>query len=322
MKDHRFQVKLYPLDQVLAGLAGERQWCPDRFQSPLGIAYYRSLTPINLLIDKYDPQGFAYTYSRHRWNPYYVYEVQLTSPLKEPKADFSKGLQFSSGPNNLRPILLVKEAIPRSRIVSSTLIYDPWVKPPPHASREGRITDPVLLQTIHDYHNVRSTGFRNISPMVMKRFERLHFKERTPIKLYRGLYNVDFLNKIRVGDTIPLSSEKVQSWTLNLCVADVYANFLGARGVIVSAVLDPKDIIIDSRFIEVEQLREHSKDWVKDPNTILFAPGQNEVLTKAGTYKVIVERILYNGTPEPFDGYYPLFSRSRADLTYGWYYDM
>jgi hypothetical protein len=117
---------------------------------------------------------------------------------------------------------------------------------------------------------------------------------------------------------IELKSPQVQSWTTNICVAEKYAELHGKKGVVVSAILNPRDIIIDSRFIEIQQLRKHATRWTLDPNSVLFIPHQNEILTKPGNYTCRIEKLIFNA-----DGgalHFDVFPNEslRSDLIEGW----
>ena len=81
----------------------------------------------------------------------------------------------------------------------------------------------------------------------------------------------------------------------------------------------PDDIIIDSRFISPDQLREHAKTWDKDPNTILFAAAQNEILSKPKKYRVTIEKISYNANNPNIYANMPS-SSARSDLVCGYKY--
>jgi hypothetical protein len=60
----------------------------------------------------------------------------------------------------------------------------------------------------------------------------------------------------------------------------------------------PDDIIIDSRFANPDQLLQYMIEHGYTPErpnwAVLFNIHQNEIISKPGTYKATIERIVYN----------------------------
>jgi len=252
----KLSLRPHPLDQVLNG-----SWCGGyNFYAPNPSApqrYYETITP-KQLGDKISPNLLRKEYALTPWHPLIVYTVDAQYRLNK-------------------------------------IIHNPYVKPQPHVP-ERRLTDVTALKLISDFHMPASSGFRNIDPRYWPLFERLGFKGSQPLKLYRGL---DKIRGVSVGDLISLPSEKIQSWTPNICVAEGYAAYSYnnvSSGVVVSTVLRPEDILIDSRYISTEQLAASVDLLRKDPFLrtpgVLFIPCQNEILSKPGDYAMVVEKVV------------------------------
>jgi hypothetical protein len=250
--DWRQPLTLYPLEEVLQGLLGQRPWCPLRTVA----TYYVTKEPLapNALFPK---TASTVPYQQISWFHYYVYQKE--------------------------------EETGRAQ-----LVLDPYRKPPPYVP-EQRLEDPAIQQAIHNFHAPSHPDFRQIPRVLWPRLQALYLKSKSPLRVYRGLYR--FKKKLRQGESFPLTSEKVQSWTPNLCVAEDYSIIRGGLGVVVSTILQPEDILIDSRYIANEQLAETVDRSQGKPGAnklILFMPAQNEILSKPGTYQVIVERLTYS----------------------------
>ena len=100
----------------------------------------------------------------------------------------------------------------------------------------------------------------------------MSIKEPFPIKVYRGLTYSDsnFINKYRVGDKFILRSRNlVQSWSSTHCVSEFFAS-TEKFGIIVSTILDPEDIAIDTRFLDMKQLRNFFWREQREINERLF----------------------------------------------------
>jgi hypothetical protein len=178
------------------------------------------------------------------------------------------------------------------------LVLDPYRKPW-YPIREQWIQDPEILLAIADYHDqAAGAGFRQIPRSLWPRLEALHLKDSQPLRVYRGINS--FKIPPRRGDTFTLSAERAQSWTTSFCVAQNYATLWYAKGIVVSAILRPSDILIDSRYVATEQLREsvhlmRSMGNFSTPRPIVFLPAQVEILSKPGSYRVVVESISLQG---------------------------
>ena len=195
------------------------------------------------------------------------------------------------------------------------LILDPYRKPY-FSGTEKRISDRQVLQAIADFHNNRTANFRQIPRNLWSRFDALSLKSEQPVRLYRGLGGI--ANPGKRGASFQLSSDKVQSWTTSFCVAQNYASLWHPKGIVVSAILRPSDILVDSRYIAVEQLRATVESMRRFngkgniPDDILFVPPQIEVLSKPGTYTVVIESI--NRQKMTGVDYPALFTHYRSDL--------
>ena len=108
---------------------------------------------------------------------------------------------------------------------------------------------------------------------VLDRFAKLNIKKTIPVKVFRGMGfpNYEFLKSYHVGDEFDLySRNSPMSWTTNICIAQFYA-LKYPIGMIVSAMLQPSDIIIDTRLlIEKQQLelKSGSSDLVLQSHII------------------------------------------------------
>lgn len=195
------------------------------------------------------------------------------------------------------------------------LLLDPYRKPY-STIQERYLTDKSILKALSDFHDPATSGFRQIPRDLWPRLEVLHFKSSQPIRVYRGLSGIKIPSHI--GDSFDLSSNKVQSWTTSFCVAQNYATIQHNKGVVVSTILKPSDILIDSRYIATKQLEGTVKimrnwsSYLPIPRNIIFLPAQIEILSKPGTYNVTVANIVRN---EPETRIYPMkYKYLRSDL--------
>lgn len=287
-KNWRYFVRLYPLDQALEGIVTPNTWCPDvRNNNELIIrdhVYYSSFIPDISDVGRFIAE---FNYDKRPWSNQYVHKMRLNKTVKNGQTYYPED------------------------IIEFDLIKDPNLEAPQHASApRKRISDPVVLKAIVGYH-----VNRKIDPILFSNFDRLHLKESFPQRLYRGLYYNTTLphlfSGVKVGDKLKLPpvNDQIQSWTTDICTAEKYAGFNYDRGIVVSAILTPSDILLDSRFIDIEQLLEYSP--------ILFVNSQNEILVKPATYPVKVEKILFNANnPNVYDNV-PQTS-ARSDLLCSW----
>ncbi len=287
-KDKRYNIKLYTLEQALYGITHLDTWCPSKYNTDPKIVYLESLTvPEKFDKDKYNVVS---NYKLFSWTHDYVYRLKL-----------KEGVEFKDTYGEI----LAKN------IESYELIHDPWKK---SSKSKGEIymNDKKLIQAIKDYHNSKSYNYRIISPSLYSLFDEWKVKENKPIKIYRGLFNATFLKNVKLGDIFDLESDKTSSWTHNMCVAVKYASWGVSNGVVVSAVINPEDIIIDSMFLSDKLYKEQNTTWDIDHFTAIFHPYQDEVLVKPGKHKVIIEKIIRS---EDYTE-----RRARDDLTFGWNY--
>jgi hypothetical protein len=113
---------------------------------------------------------------------------------------------------------------------------------------------------------------RNFSRETIEKIEKIKLIPKTPIKVYRGLsfeYPNVYTRNYNLGDSFDLYSlGRSMSWTPVYCIAQDFATSLDAYGMVISTVLDPEKILIDTRkIVESEIFR-------------LFYLDQQEIITK------------------------------------------
>lgn len=144
-------------------------------------------------------------------------------------------------------------------------------------------------QTVLELKNfMHSSG--NLSNPVLKTLKYLNIKEFFPIKAYRGLsfHEPSFINRYKVGDKFVLySKNRVQSWSSTHCVSEHFASFINPYGILVSVVLDPDEIAIDTRFLDIKQLKTFF--W-REQREIITVPFDND--GKEKKFLVTVEAII------------------------------
>jgi hypothetical protein len=308
-KDRRYLLRIYPLDLSLKGLVDSDTWCPDvRFiKTDTSDTVYVSnpLKPIDFDQDKKDKRKL-YTaslfYDKRPWNENYVYKVTLKVPKKKlGQNPYHKNIRVGS-----------------AEIKSVELIHDPTQFSPPFVGKPAMPLTNEMVTAIFGYHNTMDGKRRYIRPNVIEQFKKHKFHEQKPMKLYRGLQIsgrfFNNLTKVKMGDIIYLPSDQVSSWTTNRCVAEKYSMFSSGRGIVVSSVIDPKDMILDSRFIRQEDYAKYNR---KDNDT-LFWQYQNEILVKPGNYPLKVESILHRAGTEYTPYTWFQNEQYRSDLNEGW----
>jgi hypothetical protein len=239
-------------------------------------------------------------YDKRPWNEKYIYLISLKQPIDIPRLS-----SFNSG---FKPFGKIRDDM----IQDLLLIHNPklFSEPFKHNPKEPLTRD--MIDGIWEFHN---GGKRRIPPTVIQKFKNGMYHEQFPMKLYRGL-KMDNLQPLQVslGDTIYLPSEKISSWTTNICVAEKYSMFKGHNGLVVSSIIPSEKMIVDTRFIARTDLDKYN---IKDNNTI-FWPYQNEILVEPGNYDMYVEKILFTeGDPNHIYERYPN-SYIRDDMTTGW----
>lgn len=303
-KDRRYLIRIYPLDISLRGLIEPDTWCPDvrfmRINSTNTVYFSKPLVPCDFKDDIYMTSLF---YDKRPWNENYVYKITLKK---------SKNVNQTTNPYNKN--IEVK----KNEIASVQLIHDPTQFSPPYEGKPSISLNDEMIKGIFGYHNTMDGKRRYIRPNTIDLFKKNKFHEQKPMKLYRGLQvSGRFFNNletVKVGDTIYLPTNQISSWTTNRCVAEKYSMFSSPKGIVVSSVIDPSDMILDSRFIRQEDYAKYNK---KDNNT-LFWQYQNEILVKPGNYPLKVESILYRPFVEMAP--YQIFTNEqyRSDLLEGW----
>lgn len=139
-------------------------------------------------------------------------------------------------------------------------------------------------ELIHDFTNFLKNAGENIPQSSVDKFQKLDIKLKDPVKVYRGLSfdSRSFLRTLKVGEKIKLGSKnRVQSWTTNNCVAEQFSS-TKKYGMIVSTILDPEDILIDTRLLE-----ERPFNYV-DQREIMSIPTHNN---KEKEFNVTIEAI-------------------------------
>jgi len=303
--DWRYFIRIYPLDIALQGLIDPEMWCPDvRFNKDgrKDVVYLSSpLVPFDFS-KKIKNVYVSLFYDKRPWNENYIYKITLNNPIKQ---------------NIPYPYETIN--IDAKNIKSVELIHNPTEFSPPYEGKPAMRLNREMIEAIVGYHNRMDGKSRYIRPNMIDMFKKYKFHEQHPMKLYRGLQIsgskfFNDLDKVKVGDIIHLPSKQVSSWTTNRCVAEKYSMFSSNQGIVVSSVIDPSDMILDSRFIHQDDYFKYNK---KDNNT-LFWQYQNEILVKPGDYPLKVESVLYrpNISPSPYTRF--TNEQYRSDLEEGW----
>jgi len=240
----KYQIPVYPLDKVL-DMYQKSGTCFRLPSNNKNTAYYISFKPVslndlpsNILIDNvksdfYKKDNFiSVSYDVADLGVLFVYKVHTNSDI-----DFyrSKSIKSSS-------ITMLEKVFSSDDIET--------VNP---SERTYKIDDANVIRELRNFMHVSG----NLSPPVLDTLKILHIKEFFPIKVYRGLYFPDasFINRYKVGDKFTLySKNRVQSWSSTHCVSEHFASYF-SFGMIISAILDPEDIVIDTRFLEMNQLK-------------------------------------------------------------------
>jgi hypothetical protein len=302
-KDRRYFIRIYPLDMAMKGFVEPDTWCPDvRFISTTvtdTVYFSNPLVPHNFKDKNYLTSLF---YDKRPWNENYVYKVTLKTPKEiNPYHPYQTNIYIES-----------------KEILSTEIIHDPTKFSEPYKGKPVMPLNKDMIDGIFGYHNRMDGKSRYIRANTIDMFKKNKFHEQTSMKLYRGLQIssrfFNSLDKVKVGDVIYLPSTQISSWTTNRCVAEKYSMLSSGQGIVVSSVIDPTNMVLDSRFIQEEDYTKYNK---KDNNT-LFWPYQNEILVKPGNYPLTIENILYRTYTEM--PRYERFNNEqyRSDLLEGW----
>lgn len=152
---------------------------------------------------------------------------------------------------------------------------------------------PVFLndRAFKELKNFMSEQDYSLDDETIKYFDKLNYKPTKPIKVYRGFNflgpkNIEITGaeNPKIGMIIDIPHKRSHSWSSNKCIAIQFAAGIDnlELGLVFSTILEPKDIIIDTRMI-------NSKDILK-----LYHHTQSEIIAKPGTYKSKLEYIVYS----------------------------
>jgi len=150
-----------------------------------------------------------------------------------------------------------KKYLYRDDIVDVQLFHQ---KPIPDASYQ--INDNEVLRGLRQWFTY---SVRDISDQVSNKLLKLNIKLDEPIRAFRGLLIDgekilldDILKNLEVGHDMTLASDRLSSWSADSCLSLFFAttpvvhrtrspvNF----GILVSAILQPDDILIDTRLMK------------------------------------------------------------------------
>lgn len=243
-KNIKYQIPVYPLDKAI-DMYRESGTCFRMPSANKNIAYYISFKPMTLenlspvILVNNHPGGtymsdnfISTSYDTSDLGVLFVYRVHTKSEI-----DFSKAVSVKSDDIEML-----------EKVFSSDDIET--VNP---SERTYKIDDKKVIQELTSFMHYSGT----LSAPVLETLKTLHIKEFFPIKAYRGLSFADasFINRYKVGDKFTLySKNRVQSWSSTHCVSEHFASY-NTYGILVSVILDPEDIAIDTRFLEMNQLK-------------------------------------------------------------------
>ena len=283
-KDIRYKIPVYPLDKTL-NMFHEPGTCfkmPDIGDN--NIAYLISMTPTTIDslpndIPIYQDNDNIYheryfitkTYDSADLGVVFIYKIRTRNPIN-----------FKSG------IFLNKKEI--LRLIKVFTSDDIETVP---ASLTHDIKDSQVLKELEKF--MKYTG-ETLSKKVLDKLKKLNIKEFFPVKAYRGMSfsNDNFIKRYKVGDTFSLYSlKRVQSWSSTHCVSEHFAAS-HKYGIIISTVLNPDDIAIDTRFLNIDRLK--SLFW-REQREIMTVPFNSDGTEKSFTVKV--EAITYRTRKDP-----------------------
>lgn len=289
-QDIRYRIPVYPLDKAL-NMYHEPGSC---FRMPnigdKNIAYIisiKSLTieelPNMIIIIHHEVSHFynlvdhipyivVQSYDASDLGVVFIYKIKTRNPI-----DFEKG-----------SFVLKKDILRLVKVFTSDDIET--VNP---TDRTYMIEDTKVINDLTKFMSVSAQTLSNRTLGILKE---LSIKEFFPIKVYRGLSfnNLNFIKKFKVGDKFLLNSlNRVQSWTSTHCVSEFFAASY-KYGIVVSTILDPDDIAIDTRFLNMNQLK--TLFW-REQREIMSVPFNDDGSEKS--FMVTVETILYHSRSDP-----------------------
>jgi len=278
--DIRYSIPVYPLDKAI-DIFQESGTC---FRLPPfnpKVVYLISMDPIeqnklpknipviNLSVTPsyYSDQIFiSNTYDTADLGVLFIYRIHTKKDI-----DFSTDVSIKSA-----DIKIIEKIFSSDDIETISPTYRNYYK----------IEDITVKKELKKYMN-NSVAFSNRG---LEKLKQLSIKEPFPIKVYRGLTYSDsnFINKYRVGDKFILRSRNlVQSWSSTHCVSEFFAS-TEKFGIIVSTILDPEDIAIDTRFLDMKQLRNFF--W-REQREIISVPFEKDGKTEK-EFLVTVESLI------------------------------
>jgi len=172
-------------------------------------------------------------------------------------------------------------------IESIETLYTPPPVDKKYIRTEISTTDPAFDSIMTWLKSYLRVGI-NITKPLEKQVVALGLHLPEPVRVYRGLYLLDMetvlqlgLDKLRVGDHINIQNrDKVVSWSTDLCVSKYFATkpvmnsieFLNSKkkfhfGVILTTVLKPTDILVDTRVLTREARFQYQQSEVMTRRT-------------------------------------------------------
>lgn len=289
--DSRYKIPIYPLEKKLFLSPGTCFQLPPLDTDNIG--FINSSTPLTLetlplkILVVYNPDEEDHTRQNDQVDNYlgdykvfitnffstsvlgvsFIYQVEL-------KKDLAYYIDY--------PYVFKKDILDMKEIFSSDKIETSPITTP-----KITIQDESIINELKEF--MKSIG-KSLSPEVLDKLSQLKIKEDKPVKVYRGLgfNNYSFVNRYSVGDTLYLySRNRVQSWSTVHCVSQAFAT--RDFGMIVSTILDPQQIAIDTRLLNDSQ---RSTFYHRDQREIMSYPYEEN--GEEMKFLVKVEAIIYS----------------------------
>jgi len=210
------------------------------------------------------PYDDVFKFDAHDNYDNYLYEIILKS--EKVKQDL-----ISRNENGEPEIILYFSDIAHLSLVISEKQFDRYNKKKYNKIINDKISS-ELFQVLKSY----MMGYGEMEKEYYNSFQK--FKLNRKLILFRGLsidiYHKNFKN-FKKNKIINLNLLHSSSWTTNLVVANDFAVTMSDRciGMIITATIFPKDIIIDTRLLPSETLDS------------LYTGNQREIIVKPGKYK-------------------------------------
>lgn len=202
----------------------------------------------------------------------YIYKIKTRNPV-----DFVNNKEINGS-----DIIRIVELYSSDQIETSNPSY-----------RTFKITDKNVIKELTTFMN---SGGQTLSFDVLTILKTLSIKEFFPIKVYRGMTFKDsnFIKRYKVGDKFLLSSlNRVQSWSTIHCIPESFSS-RDKYGIIVSTVLNPEDIAIDTRLLDQKQLT--SLFW-REQREVMSLPYNDDGNEKK--FMVTIESLLRKSRSDP-----------------------